>query len=245
MIHIVVCDDDIRVVEQVERLILDLQNSISNKIEVTTFYSGARFSKAIQNGCPFDIIFMDIEMEGIDGIKAGHLLRADEDNDWVQLIYISGHEQYHVQLFDVQPSGFIKKPIQPELFKHKLLSTVKKAIRRRQLGTRSFLPVQQKGREVLVPFRDIIYLESRVRKVKLHTRMDQIEYYSTLNEEESKLPSSNFIRIHQSYIVNFYFIREISYKNVSLVTGLELPISGKYSASVKKNYLKFRGSLIE
>ncbi|RRJ67116.1 DNA-binding response regulator [Paenibacillus oralis] len=245
MIHIAICDDDIQVTELVERLILEISNSISNKVEVTTFYSGTRFSKAIQNGCPFDIIFMDIEMDGMNGIKAGHLLRADDGNDLVRLIYISSHEQYHVQLFDVQPSGFIKKPIQPELFKHKLLSTMQKVIRKRQLGIRNFLPVQQKGKEVLVPYREIMYLESRIRKVHLYTRMDRIEYYSTLNKEENKLPSSDFIRIHQSYIVNFYFIREISYKKVTLITGLELPISMKNSASVKQNYLKFRGTLIE
>lgn len=120
MIHIAVCDDDLRTTEFVEALILDTLNNFPEKIEISIFYSGKSFTKAIQNACPFDIIFMDIEMEGIDGIQAGHILRADDNNDLVQLIYISSHEEYHIQLFDVQPSGFIKKPIESLAFKNKL-----------------------------------------------------------------------------------------------------------------------------
>ncbi|MUG45825.1 LytTR family DNA-binding domain-containing protein [Paenibacillus woosongensis] len=121
---------------------------------------------------------------------------------------------------------------------------IKKAIHKRQEGKKNFLPIHQKGREILVPFRDIVYLESKIRKIHLYTKDNEIQYYSTLSEEEKKLPFTNFIRIHQSYIVNFHYIREISYKKVFLVTGIQLPISERNSASVKKNYLKFRGSLI-
>lgn len=116
MIHIAICDDDFKAAESIERLINNHPIQQSVKIEVSIFYSGESFAKAIQHGCPFDLIFMDIEMNGISGITAGHILRRDCDNDRVRLIYVSSHEEYHVQLFDVQPSGFIKKPIHNESF---------------------------------------------------------------------------------------------------------------------------------
>ncbi len=244
MIHIAVCDDDLPTTSLIERLLLETQKSISEKIDISIFHSGETFTRAIQSGCPFDIILMDIEMEGIDGIKAGHVLRANDENDIVELIYISSHEEYHLQLFDLQPSGFIKKPIDPQIFIHKLLSTIQKVIRKRQQGKKNFLPIRQKGKELLIPFRDIMYLESNKRKVVLYTRNDKIEYYSTLNEEEMNLPVNVFIRIHQSYIVNFYFTKEISYKKIVLVTGKELPISENKNVSVRKHYLKFRGTLV-
>lgn len=56
---------------------------------------------------------------------------------------------------------------------------------------------------------------------------------------------SDFVRIHQSYIVNFYFIKEISNQGVILLNGEALPISAKYSADFKKKYLKFRGVLLD
>lgn len=187
---------------------------------------------------------MDIEMGAMDGIKAGYVLRGRDANDLVQLIYISSHEEYHLQLFDVQPSGFIKKPIDPEQFIHKLTSTIHKVIRKQQQGNKNFLHLQQKGKEVLIPFRNIMYLESNKRRVILHALDEQIDYYSTLNEEEKKLHPNDFVRIHQSYIVNFYFIKEVSNRSVTLITGEALPISEKYSSKFKKSYLTFRGSLV-
>lgn len=65
-------------------------------------------------------------MAGMDGITAGSVLRGNDENDLVQLIYVSSHEEYHLQLFDVQPSGFIKKPIDPELFQQKIIATAKR-----------------------------------------------------------------------------------------------------------------------
>lgn len=59
-----------------------------------------------QGNC-FDIIFMDIEMKQIDGIRAAKTIREiDED---VQLIYISGYEEYALQLFEMRPIGFFEE----------------------------------------------------------------------------------------------------------------------------------------
>lgn len=244
MIHIAVCDDDLQAAGLIEDLILDTRHQFQEMIEVSLYYSGESFARALHDGCRFDLIFMDIEMGGMDGITAGEVLREDDGNDLTQLIYISSHEQYHLQLFDVCPSGFIKKPVEPDTFIHKLIPALQKAIRIRQQGKTNFLPVQQKGKELLVPFRDILYLESSIRRITLVARDREIQYYGMLKEEERKLPSGHFARIHQSYIVNLYCIKEISAKRVTLVSGKELPVSEKHSLSVRRAYLSFRGNLI-
>lgn len=244
VIQIAVCDDDYSAAESMERLLLDIQNKMDMNIEVSIFYSGESFVKAIGHSCPFDLILMDIEMAGMDGITAGSVLRGNDENDLVQLIYVSSHEEYHLQLFDVQPSGFIKKPIHAELFQQKIISILEKVLRKLQQGKKNFLALQQKGKEIIIPYRDIIYLESNKRRVILHTTYDQLDYYSTLNEEEKKLAESDFVRIHQSYIVNFMFIKEIRSPSIVLISGEILPISSKYNSAFKKQYLKFRGSLV-
>lgn len=245
MIHIAVCEDDRRAAEQAEQWILELQTQVSEPFAVSIYYSGESFARAVRDGCPFDIIVMDIELGGINGIAAGELLRKDDDNDHVQLIYMSSHEEYHLQLFDVMPSGFIRKPVQPEMFRNKLIHAARKAVRRREQGQTSFLPIQLKGKEALVPYRDILYLESKLRKVLLHAKTGCLEYYSTLKQEEQKLQGVEFVRIHQSYIVNFAQVREIRAHTLLLLTGQELPISGKYQTSVRTGYLKFRSDLVE
>ncbi|AIQ56543.1 LytR/AlgR family response regulator transcription factor [Paenibacillus borealis] len=243
MIHIAVCDDDPRMAGEVEHLILAAGKSSSEKIEISLYYSGESFTRALKDGCCFDIIYMDIELGGLDGITAGQILREDDINDPVQLIYISSYEQYHVQLFDLRPSGFIKKPVEPELFKRKLEQALHKTIRTRGQNRMNFLAVQQKGQELRIPYREILYLESSIRKITLVTRDGLLQYYGKLREEEQKLPVSHFVRIHQSYIVNFYSVKAISAKKIVLVNGRELPVSDKHSQSVRKAYLNFRGEM--
>lgn len=108
MIHIAVCDDEPRAAGEAERLILETGEHLNEPIEISIYYSGESFARALRDGSQFDIILMDIELGGLDGIAAGQLLREDDGNDPVQLIYISSHEEYHMQLFDLRPSGFMK-----------------------------------------------------------------------------------------------------------------------------------------
>ncbi|WP_249897000.1 LytTR family DNA-binding domain-containing protein [Paenibacillus sp. PK3_47] len=244
MIHIAVCDDDPQAAGLIENLILSGQHYCEETLEVSLFYSGESFAEALQHGCIFDLVYMDIEMEGMDGITAGQMLRGDDENDFVQLMYISSHEQYHLQLFDVRPSGFIKKPVNQEVFMKKLIPALQKAVRTRQNGKLNFLPVQQKGKELMIPFREIVYLESRIRRITLVTKEGELQYYGVLKEEAGKLPASYFTRIHQSYIVNLYYVKEISAKRIILLNGSELPVSEKNSLTVRKAYLSFRGALI-
>ncbi|WP_238652363.1 LytR/AlgR family response regulator transcription factor [Paenibacillus piscarius] len=243
MIRIAVCEDEPRTAGEAESLLLETGKHLNEPVDVSLYYSGERFARALQDGERFDIILMDIELGGLDGIAAGHLLRADDANDPAQLIFISSHEEYHLQLFDLRPSGFIKKPVAPEDFTRKLTGAIHKTIRTRQQGQTGFLPVQLKSGELRISYRDIHYLESSIRRITLVTREERLQYYGKLAEEARKLPDSHFVRIHQSYIVNFYSIRAISAKRILLITGCELPVSAKYSQAVRQAYLRFRGEL--
>ncbi|QUL55968.1 response regulator transcription factor [Paenibacillus tritici] len=243
MIHIAVCDDEPRAAGEAERLIMESGESLDEHIEISLYYSGESFARALRDGRCFDIILMDIELGGLDGITAGQLLREDDGNDPVQLIYISSHEEYHMQLFDLRPSGFIKKPVEPESFRQKLAGAIHKTIRTRQQGRTNFLAVQLKNQELRIPHREILYLESSIRRITLVARDSTLQYYGKLALEEQKLAASHFVRIHQSYIVNFYSIKAISAKKIILITGCELPVSDKYSHALRKAYLRFRGEL--
>lgn len=244
MIHIAICDDNLPIVECIEQLVIHTSLKMEHEIEISIFYSGESFAKAIEDSCPFDLIFMDIEMQGISGIEAGKVLREDDENDGVQLVYVSSHESYHVQLFEAQPSGFIKKPIDSAAFELKLITSIQKILRKRKQRAPKLLPVQLKRNKLFIPIRNIIYLASDRRKIILQTLEERTEYYGTLSEEEHKLPSEQFIRIHQSFLVNFDFIHQICGKKMILTNGEELPISDKQSSLVKKCYLRIRGNLI-
>lgn len=240
MIHIAICDDNLSHTEEIESRLLRLQPLFQVKIVTSIFYSGENFCKAIEDSCPFEMVLMDIEMAGIDGIKAGEKLRANEENDFVLLFYISGHEDYYRQLFDVQPYGFIEKPINEQEFTMKLTNAIQKILRRRQDGIRRVLPVSRNGHELLIPLQTILYLESSIRKIRLFTTNEVIEYYGKLNKEEKKLPISSFVRTHQSYMVHLKYVKKFTIDSLTLVDNTEIPISSSRRKSFKEGYMDYR-----
>lgn len=244
MIHIAICDDDKQLTEQIEKLILLNQHTYREPFQIDIFYSGEKLIQKVKKICHYDLIFLDIEMKQLSGIETGLILRQNSSNDLVQIIFISSHEKYHLQLFDVQPSGFINKPINSDNFHQKFELAIHKIIRRKVDERRNLLFIQQKKNQIMIPFKDIMYLESNCRKIILHTKEDTLEYYSTLNHEEIKLYCDEFVRIHQSYIVNLFYVKQLSAKKLILLNGQELPISEKQSTAVKNSFFHIRRGLI-
>lgn len=245
MIHIAICDDSYSDTEAIETALLQLQPLFSEKLVTSIFYSGERFCETIKKNCPFDMVLMDIEMDGISGIEAGHRLRTDDENDMVLLIYISSHEDHYRQLLEVQPYAFIDKPIKQEIFAVKIKMAIKKIIKRRQDGKRRVLPVKQNGHEVLMSFRKILYFESRIRKILLHMVDEEIEYYGTLSGEIEKLNKIEFVRTHQSYIVNLRYVKCVTNDMLTLTDNSEIPISNNRKLSVKNAYMEYRRNYFE
>ena len=114
MLRIAICDDDKILVTQIEEMLnryLD-KKMIDRYIEI--FYDGASLERIYEKGDRFDIIYLDIEMSGKNGIEAAKSIRRlDRD---VLLIYVSSYETYFMQLFEVEPFRFIKKPIKETEF---------------------------------------------------------------------------------------------------------------------------------
>lgn len=245
MINIAICDDNIPFTEYIDSLIVQLSSMISEKISTTIFYSGEGFFKGLEGSCGFDIILMDIEMGGMDGIDVGNILRSDDENDKIFLIYISSHDTYWRQLFDVQPYAFLEKPIDEKIFYEKIKRLIRKISMIRAEGIRKVLPIQVNGQELLIPTKKILYLESKIRKITLFTTDETIEYYSTLNKEEQKLDSKEFIRTHQSYIIHLQYAKKISSEIVSLMNNKEIPVSNRHRSSIKKAYLEYRRNYLE
>lgn len=114
MLRIAICDDDKILVTQIEEMLnryLD-KKMIDRYIDI--FYDGASLERIYEKGDRFDIIYLDIEMSGKNGIEAAKSIRKlDRD---VLLIYVSSYETYFMQLFEVEPFRFIKKPIKETEF---------------------------------------------------------------------------------------------------------------------------------
>lgn len=240
MINIAVCDDEKAIVGQIEEMLYEMSSTHGVPIKVDGFYSGESVKKEILLGTKYDLIYLDIQMESENGITAASNIRKMDEN--VLLIYVSSYDKYLMDLFRLDVFEFIKKPINEEIF-CKVFQEANKKINSKKI----YFSYHYKNEEFKVLCSDILYFESAGRKIKINLLSGKIEEFNQkLNEIEVKLAHGKipFLRIHQSYLVNYYLIKSRSKTEIMLVTGKKLSISPDRQKTFANIYARLLGGEI-
>lgn len=206
-------------------------------MEIDVYYSGEKLAEAISQGKMYDIIYLDIQMGGLDGLAVGKYIRKMELDSII--VYISEYIEYIESVFEVEAFEFIRKPISNEKF----MLTLKRALNRLD-RKQYFFDCKSKNYWIRIPIKDIVYFESSGRKINIHLKDNKMEIFNgKLDNVEIKLSNSPslFLRIHKSYLVNLSYIRAISGKKARLINELVLPISDDRKDNVRKQYVKCLG----
>lgn len=243
MINIAICDDDITLTKDVERLLKEIAAEQNISIRCEAFFDGsALVETVIDQKIYFDLVYLDIEMKDMDGIHAAQSLR-DLDIPML-IIYMSSHEEYLKELFRTEPFRFLSKPIDREEFRAFFLSAYERIQKRA-----GFFVFSYKRTIYKIPFDRIAYFESRGRVVVIHLAGTEHpeaaidRFYGKMNDLEKQVASVNnrFLRIHQSFLVNFDYIKSIAFASVVMLNGKELQISEDRQKSVKVQFCALLG----
>ena len=216
-----------------ENLVLEESQSMGVRVNTDVFSDGKTLLKSIQSGERYGLIFIDIEMEQIDGISAARKIRETDHS--VLFIYISGYDKYLKELFEVEPFRFLSKPLDKEKFRRYF----KEACHR--IGeTEVFYQFKFNKKIQKVPLKDIVYFESRNRVVHIFLQDRSTAYfYGKLNNVEKELANSRkyFLRIHQSFLVNYDYITKMNFFNITISMNgkeMELKISEDRQKEVRR-----------
>lgn len=234
MIRIAVCDDDKKTITTMEERLLELSEKGNIKVRIETYSDGAFLLADIRKGVEFDLLYLDIEMEQLDGLSLAREFRKDHPN--AVLIYISNHESYLKELFEVDTFRFLSKPINTEKFEAYFRNAVEKI----QLQQEEIFFSYSYDRQFFkVLLSDIVYFESQKRSIRLYKK-DGTEgsFYGKLNEVEKQLKEATvpFLRIHQSYLVNYNYIKQFGNTELELSNGKQLPISEDRRKTAEQKY---------
>lgn len=235
MFKIAVCDDIKVTCDELKEIILSkVKGVLHENISVDIFYSGDALISDIGEGNLYDLIFLDIELGGkINGVEVGHIIRDEMDDYTTQIVYISSKNNYDRQLFDVQPLHFLQKPIDVS----KLLNDIRLAIKISGKGNKIF-EFKNLRNTVKVPYKDILYFESKGREISLVSCKMQYTFYDNIQELSKVLPDF-FIYPHRSYLVNYELIACFKYEELIMSNGDIIPISRSKRKEIRKLQMMF------
>lgn len=232
MLKIAICDDNILITTEIESLLEVIKHRENIHLDIDIYFDGSSLVEKISSGITYDLIYMDIEMENLDGIQAAHLIRSLQLP--TLLIYVSAYDTYYKQLFEVEPFRFLSKPIDNKLFDKYFMAAYKKLNTHKQFFTFTFNQRTHK-----VPLSNIIYFESKGRNILIKTLDHEYRFLGKLSMIEDFIYDNhlNFLRIHQSYIINPHYICSICLSEITLYDNITLQISNKYQERIREQYL--------
>ena len=184
----------------------------------------------------FAIFFLDVQ--GADGLETARELRVRERGCASSVIvFVTGYRDYMEDAFDVHAFQYLVKPVEPKKFAEVLAAawTEAEAIRRRE-GRHLLLKLDGLTRKVAL--NDILYLESRNKKVAIHTTEGAHEIRRSMETMEAAL-GEGFYRCHRCYLVNLARIADYGPRNIRLENGERLLLAEKKYADFVKTYLRY------
>lgn len=171
-------------------------NLINEKSTFYFFKDGAEIVLEYEKGNRYDIVFMDIDMPKIDGLKAGRYIR-DLDEKAI-IIFVTSYPQYALDAFDCNAFHYLIKNVDREKF----YNVVQKALNHFK-GVHHEIVIKVKGKLINLNVADIYYIECCRKHIIYHLKELQYETKDTLTVVLRKLEKYGFYQVHQGYIINF------------------------------------------
>lgn len=185
----------------------------------------------------FDLVFMDIEMPGLNGMDTATEMRKTDPD--VTLIFITNMAQYALRGYTVDAVDFILKPLNYYSFSMKL----KKALRNIRCRKQEFITLKTSDGIFRIPVSDIYYVEVQGHYLTYYTNKGNFVLRATMTDAENQLPARQFLRCSNSYLVNAAYIT--SAKNSALIlNNREFSISRARKDSFFQSFARYLGGSV-
>lgn len=216
MLSIAVCDDEVIECCNMARKIKVILEEMKISCIIRQFRSGGELLQAPES---FDIVFLDIIMQDLDGMKTAQIFRKRMFDKI--LVFVSSSREYVFDAYDVEAFWYLLKPVDDRRLRRVLQKAVLKTERRSQ----KFIIVSRERQKNKLFLDDIYYFEIKGRVVDVHGPEGVFTYYEQIGELENKLRDKGFFRCHKSYLINLKYVDVYNRQEVTLENGENIVIA--------------------
>lgn len=227
MINCIVVDDE----PLARELICSYVDQVPGMLNLGNYQNAAEAFVALHE-YKVNVIFIDIEMPGINGLNFIRSLKV-----LPMVVFITAYTEYAVDAFEVEATDYLVKPVTFERFLKtarkigaSIMSSTIESQHTSEIGS-VFLKVDR--RLVKIELVSIIYIEALGDYLKVHTTNHTYVTYMGMSKLIALLPTSRFIRIHRSTIINTSMIQFVE-GNFIRINDIDLPIGPTFKDSVMR-----------
>lgn len=237
MLQMAICDDEQSDIGEIKGIISELLDEKGQQYDIDTFQSG---EDLLNSSKQYQIIFLDIAMEGKNGIQTGTELWAKSKQ--AHIIFITNFEEYCSQAVNkVHAFAYLEKPVTKENMQSQLYDALD------DIQNKSQASVQEVHFEILEAgdgsktrlgyqkfnAAEIIYFEYTNRRVRMKLEDEEFCFGDKMMKLAERMKVYSFALCHQSYLVNLAQVKSVKGYDVYLKNGEVLPLAQKKSVEFR------------
>ncbi len=234
-ISVAVCDDELRTLDIIMASVKECFLTHGVHAGVDGYKNPADLWAALKKQS-YNLLFLDINMAGMDGIALGK--KIVETNNRPDIIFVSSNTDRVFETFEVNPFGFVRK----SNFLTDISSVIDRYVAKKSEDGQALLQfgLKSDGGIVTLNVKNLKYVECmRNEQIFYMDKQDACTIRSRMETLEKQLSTFDFLRIHKGYLVNCAYIKRFDTNCITLTTGEVLPIGRSKHTEFMEKYLEY------
>jgi len=231
MLTIAVCDDEERVLPELQSKIQEVLETLCEKAEILLFTSCEAVLKELEQK-EVQILFLDIDLPAMTGFELARELNRQQKK--TMIVFVTNQDALVYESFSFRPFAFIRKAY----FGQEIMPVMKRLLEEYHRVPETFC-FRTGSDEVRVGINQMIYFEAQGNYVRLVTVREEYRIRETIGSLEQRLECAGFIRIHKGFLVNQLFIMAVRQNEVLLEDQTVLAIGRSNKEMVRKKIMSY------
>lgn len=225
---IAICDDESIFQKHLKTMLEEYYHSLD--VLIVPYSSGEELLKEIADN-KYDLVFLDIEMKGLDGLETAKRIHSIHTD--LPIIFLTSHTELAMEGYEVQAFRFLAKPVETKKLQEALHAF------KMTLQQDNKVMIVEDGMNRYLSCRDIRYIKSENVYLQIVTKQGPHLVRKKLKEQLEELPKDTFMLVHRSYIVNLNEVVSFNGSAILLKDGFQIPVSRGNREAFKLQMLQF------